>query len=147
MLSNSNFISMEFQVIFTQFDILTYFFRHEKRLWFMTLFMGTCMLYSTRTSMPLVLPAVSGEFRWSKTESGTVLSSFFWGYTITQVRFDFTWLPMGSMHQLHLVSTYSTLFSSFEKFFKIPCCRCWVDILVTELAVNVWYLYRRLAGR
>lgn len=52
----------------------------------MTLLMGTCMLYSTRTSMPLVLPAVSSEFRWSKTESGTVLSSFFWGYTITQVR-------------------------------------------------------------
>lgn len=44
------------------------------------------MLYSTRTSMPLLTPAVSSELRWSKTESGTVLSSFFWGYTVTQVR-------------------------------------------------------------
>lgn len=60
--------------------------RHEKRLWFITLLLGTCMLYSTRTSMPLLTPAVANEFRWSKTESGTVLSSFFWGYTITQVR-------------------------------------------------------------
>lgn len=89
--------------------------RHEKRLWFVTLMLGTCMLYSTRTSMPLVetvggkppmdnkllkintnidkyilyfkklLPAVAKELNWSKTESGTVLSSFFWGYTVTQV--------------------------------------------------------------
>lgn len=36
--------------------------------------------------MPLLTPAVSSELRWSKTESGTVLSSFFWGYTVTQVR-------------------------------------------------------------
>lgn len=59
--------------------------RHEKRMWFFTLLMGTCMLYSTRTTMPLLLPAVASELRWSKTESGTVLSSFFWGYTVTQV--------------------------------------------------------------
>lgn len=48
--------------------------------------MGTCMLYSTRTSMPLLLPAIATDLKWSKTESGTVLSSFFWGYTVTQVR-------------------------------------------------------------
>lgn len=35
--------------------------------------------------MPLLLPAVASELRWSKTESGIVLSSFFWGYTVTQV--------------------------------------------------------------
>lgn len=55
-------------------------------MWFLTLLLGTCMLYSTRTTMPLLLPAVASELRWSKTESGTVLSSFFWGYTVTQVR-------------------------------------------------------------
>lgn len=43
------------------------------------------MLYSTRTSMPLLVPAVAAERKWSKTDSGTVLSSFFWGYTLTQV--------------------------------------------------------------
>lgn len=35
--------------------------------------------------MPLLIPAVAAEKHWSKTESGTVLSSFFWGYTLTQV--------------------------------------------------------------
>lgn len=59
--------------------------RGEKRLWFATLWLGTCMLYSTRTTMPLLVPAVAAELRWSKTDSGTVLSSFFWGYTLTQV--------------------------------------------------------------
>lgn len=61
------------------------FFRKEKRRWFVTLFLGTCMLYSTRTSMPLLIPTVSAEKNWSKTDSGTILSSFFWGYTLTQV--------------------------------------------------------------
>lgn len=35
--------------------------------------------------MPLLLPAIATDLKWSKTESGTVLSSFFWGYTVTQV--------------------------------------------------------------
>lgn len=43
------------------------------------------MLYSTRTSMPLLLPSVATEMKWTKTDSGIVLSSFFWGYTLTQV--------------------------------------------------------------
>ncbi|KAL9692720.1 hypothetical protein quinque_015710 [Culex quinquefasciatus] len=59
--------------------------RSEKRTWFLTLLAGTCMLYSTRTTMPLLVPAVASERKWSKTDSGTVLSSFFWGYTLTQV--------------------------------------------------------------
>lgn len=59
--------------------------RSEKRVWFVSLFLGTCMLYSTRTTMPLLVPAVAAERKWSKTDSGTVLSSFFWGYTLTQV--------------------------------------------------------------
>lgn len=59
--------------------------RHEKRVWFITLLTGTCMLYSTRTTMPLLVPAVASAQKWSKTDSGTVLSSFFWGYTLTQV--------------------------------------------------------------
>ncbi|XP_058452698.1 voltage-gated purine nucleotide uniporter SLC17A9 [Malaya genurostris] len=59
--------------------------RNEKRTWFLTLLVGTCMLYSTRTTMPLLVPAVASERKWSKTDSGTVLSSFFWGYTLTQV--------------------------------------------------------------
>lgn len=66
-------------------DICDFFCRTEKRIWFCTLFFGTCMLYSTRTSMPLLLPSVASDMRWSKTDSAMVLSSFFWGYTLTQV--------------------------------------------------------------
>lgn len=43
------------------------------------------MLYATRTSMPLLIPSVASEMKWTKTDSGIVLSSFFWGYTLTQV--------------------------------------------------------------
>lgn len=35
--------------------------RNEKRTWFLTLLLGTCMLYSTRTTMPLLIPAVASE--------------------------------------------------------------------------------------
>lgn len=38
--------------------------RSEKRLWFLTLLLGTCMLYSTRTTMPLLLPAVNILFSY-----------------------------------------------------------------------------------
>lgn len=61
------------------------FYRNEKRTWFLTLIAGTCMLYSTRTTMPLLIPSVAAEQKWTKTDSGTVLSAFFWGYTLTQV--------------------------------------------------------------
>lgn len=93
-----------------RFDFVFENSRHEKRLWFMTLLLGTCMLYSTRTSMPLLTPAVSSELRWSKTESGTVLSSFFWGYTVTQVRK--IWYPQRTLnletfHELSLQAVYT----------------------------------------
>jgi len=41
--------------------------------------------YAARTTMPLVAPSAAKELRWSKTETGQVLSSFFWGYALTQV--------------------------------------------------------------
>lgn len=77
--------SVSFLVILTCIKYYLHIFRHEKRVWFITLITGTCMLYSTRTTMPLLVPAVAAEMKWSKTDSGTVLSSFFWGYTLTQV--------------------------------------------------------------
>ncbi|CAL1545000.1 unnamed protein product [Lymnaea stagnalis] len=42
------------------------------------------MLYASRTLMPLCVVSLSQEMGWDKTESGTVLSAFFWGYTMTQ---------------------------------------------------------------
>lgn len=71
-------------VIFYDIPCVTCF-RTEKRKWLCTLFIGTSALYASRTSVPLLVPAIALERNWSKTNSGTVLSSFFWGYTLTQV--------------------------------------------------------------
>ncbi|XP_071570442.1 voltage-gated purine nucleotide uniporter SLC17A9-like isoform X2 [Temnothorax nylanderi] len=59
--------------------------RRERQKWFLSLLCGTCMIYATRTSVPLLIPVVSQEKNWSKSDSGIILSSFFWGYTLTQV--------------------------------------------------------------
>ncbi|XP_015431536.1 PREDICTED: solute carrier family 17 member 9 [Dufourea novaeangliae] len=59
--------------------------RKEKRKWFLSLLCGTCLIYATRTSVPLLMPIISKEKQWSTTDSGIILSSFFWGYTLTQV--------------------------------------------------------------
>ncbi|XP_065353869.1 voltage-gated purine nucleotide uniporter SLC17A9-like [Cloeon dipterum] len=58
--------------------------RSERRRWLLTMTLGTCVLYASRLTVPLVMPAMAAEQKWSKTESGVVLASFFWGYTLTQ---------------------------------------------------------------
>ena len=42
------------------------------------------MVYATRTTMPLLMPKVANEKHYSKSDCGTILSSFFWGYCLTQ---------------------------------------------------------------
>ncbi|XP_059089900.1 voltage-gated purine nucleotide uniporter SLC17A9-like isoform X2 [Tigriopus californicus] len=59
--------------------------RREKYAWFFTLLFGTTAVYASRTTMPLVAPAAAKDLAWTKTEVGTVLSCFFWGYTLTQI--------------------------------------------------------------
>ncbi|KOX71429.1 Solute carrier family 17 member 9 [Melipona quadrifasciata] len=59
--------------------------RKERQKWFLSLLCGTCLIYATRTSVPLLMPIISKEKQWSKPDSGVILSSFFWGYTLTQV--------------------------------------------------------------
>ncbi|XP_075384440.1 voltage-gated purine nucleotide uniporter SLC17A9 isoform X2 [Tenrec ecaudatus] len=59
--------------------------RPECQAWTRTLLLGTCLLYCARVSMPMCAAAMSQDFGWSKKEAGVVLSSFFWGYCLTQV--------------------------------------------------------------
>lgn len=91
------------------------------------------MLYSTRTTMPLVIPAISAEKRWSKSNSGTILSSFFWGYTITQVAGGYLSDKYGGERVIFIASIFwsvitiampniielSSYFSSFSIFFIV----------------------------
>ncbi|KAM8946686.1 voltage-gated purine nucleotide uniporter SLC17A9 [Pelodytes ibericus] len=62
-----------------------YWSRLESRVWTVTLLVGTCLLYCTRASMPICAVSMSEHFAWNKQQSGVVLSSFFWGYCLTQV--------------------------------------------------------------
>uniref|UniRef100_A0A480VN61 Solute carrier family 17 member 9 isoform 1 n=1 Tax=Sus scrofa TaxID=9823 RepID=A0A480VN61_PIG len=59
--------------------------RPEGQVWTGTLLLGTCLLYCARVSMPVCAAAMSQDFGWNKKEAGVVLSSFFWGYCLTQV--------------------------------------------------------------
>ncbi|XP_053429399.1 solute carrier family 17 member 9 isoform X5 [Nycticebus coucang] len=59
--------------------------RPECQTWTVALLLGTCLLYCTRMSVPICTVAMSQDFGWNKKEAGIVLSSFFWGYCLTQV--------------------------------------------------------------
>lgn len=61
-----------------------YWTRTEKKQWVVGLFCGCSTLYACRTVMPLSIVKISREMGWDKSESGSVLSAFFWGYTMTQ---------------------------------------------------------------
>lgn len=49
------------------------------------LLLGTCLLYCARVTVPICAVALSTHFDWDKKQSGIVLSSFFWGYCLTQI--------------------------------------------------------------
>ncbi|KAH7731352.1 CBN-VNUT-1 protein [Aphelenchoides avenae] len=59
--------------------------RWETRLWTINFFMGTCTLYASRVALPICATAMAQEYGWNKSDSGTVMSCFFWGYAITQI--------------------------------------------------------------
>ncbi|XP_045433228.1 solute carrier family 17 member 9 isoform X4 [Pipistrellus kuhlii] len=59
--------------------------RPERQAWTGTLLLGTCLLYCARVSMPICIVSMSQDFGWNKKEAGIVLSSFFWGYCLTQI--------------------------------------------------------------
>ncbi|CAH2303111.1 solute carrier family 17 member 9 [Pelobates cultripes] len=62
-----------------------YWSRKESRMWTGALLVGTCLLYCARSTMPICAATMSESFGWSKKQSGIILSSFFWGYCMTQV--------------------------------------------------------------
>uniref|UniRef100_A0A493TRW1 Voltage-gated purine nucleotide uniporter SLC17A9 n=1 Tax=Anas platyrhynchos platyrhynchos TaxID=8840 RepID=A0A493TRW1_ANAPP len=55
------------------------------RVWMVMLLLGTCLLYCARVTVPICAVALSTHFGWDKKQSGVVLSSFFWGYCLTQI--------------------------------------------------------------
>lgn len=57
----------------------------EKRSWIFALFAGAMMLFSVRTVMSVCALEISKEFNYDKNQIATLLSSFFYGYPITQV--------------------------------------------------------------
>uniref|UniRef100_A0A3P9KS50 Voltage-gated purine nucleotide uniporter SLC17A9 n=1 Tax=Oryzias latipes TaxID=8090 RepID=A0A3P9KS50_ORYLA len=59
--------------------------RPVARKWLVVLFMGTCLLYCARMTMPVCAVSMAARFHWSKIESGLVLGGFFWGYCFTQI--------------------------------------------------------------
>ncbi|XP_017264914.1 solute carrier family 17 member 9 [Kryptolebias marmoratus] len=59
--------------------------RSLARKWILMLFMGTCLLYCARMTMPVCTVSMAASFHWSKIDSGLVLGGFFWGYCFTQI--------------------------------------------------------------
>ncbi|XP_072537038.1 voltage-gated purine nucleotide uniporter SLC17A9 [Salminus brasiliensis] len=55
------------------------------RTWTLMLLLVTCLLHWARMAMPVCAVTMAKQFGWSKTETGLVLGSFFWGYCFTQV--------------------------------------------------------------
>ncbi|TKR57684.1 hypothetical protein L596_030354 [Steinernema carpocapsae] len=59
--------------------------KSETRIWQFNFFMGTCVLYASRVALPMCATVIAQEYGWNKTDSGTVLSCFFYGYALTQL--------------------------------------------------------------
>ncbi|KAH0952009.1 hypothetical protein HN011_005900 [Eciton burchellii] len=96
--------------------------RKERRKWFVSLLCGTCLIYATRTSVPLLMPTISKEKQWSKADSGVILSSFFWGYTLTQVASGYISDRIGGQKVLYISalgwSVTTFLMPEIIKFFS-----------------------------
>eukprot|EP00111_Clytia_hemisphaerica_P001415 TCONS_00004022-protein len=71
---------MVLEEIFPKPTRTNYWSEHEKWKWTINLCIGSVLLFSTRNSMAVCVPAISKELGWDKEISGTALSSFFVGY-------------------------------------------------------------------
>lgn len=59
--------------------------RSQKKIWISIFFISGAMVYASRTAMPVCAVSITQEFNWTKSQTGLVLSAFFWGYVTTQV--------------------------------------------------------------
>ncbi|XP_041061507.1 solute carrier family 17 member 9-like isoform X2 [Carcharodon carcharias] len=59
--------------------------KSEAKSWIAFLFLGTCLVYCVRVTLPICVPVMAEQFAWDKKQSGIVLGSFFWGYCLTQI--------------------------------------------------------------
>lgn len=59
--------------------------KEEKKTWIVSLFFGAMMLFSVRTVMSVCALEISKEFNYDKKHMATLLSSFFYGYPLTQI--------------------------------------------------------------
>ncbi|XP_069739956.1 solute carrier family 17 member 9b [Narcine bancroftii] len=57
----------------------------EAKSWIPFLFLGTCLVYCARVTLPICVSVMAEQFNWDKKQSGIVLGSFFWGYCMTQI--------------------------------------------------------------
>jgi len=68
------------------------------------------------------MPTISKEKQWSKADSGIILSSFFWGYTLTQVASGYISDRIGGQKVLYISalgwSVTTFLMPEIIKFFS-----------------------------
>ncbi|KAG7520883.1 solute carrier family 17 member 9-like [Solea senegalensis] len=75
------------------------------RKWTFMLFVGTCLLYCARTTMPICAVTMAATFHWSKIDSGLVLGGFYWGYCFTQILGGYASDKLGGERVLFISTT------------------------------------------
>ncbi|XP_077991621.1 voltage-gated purine nucleotide uniporter SLC17A9-like [Glandiceps talaboti] len=59
--------------------------RKEEMVWGLAIFLLSALTIGCRNILPVSAVVMSEQFDWDKSETGLVLSSFYWGYPTTQI--------------------------------------------------------------
>lgn len=62
-----------------------YWTTEELRKWSFFIFLGTVLVYSARSALPVVSVLIRDEFEWDNNELGKVMGSFSYGYMMSQI--------------------------------------------------------------